>query len=244
MPKRSASAAPCSMRTPRGSSSTGPCRISSIPIRRFKADLPLPKVLADQMKPSRQPEFEPPAGYFNPTALNALAATGRTKMAQLAPQLAAIQKQYNVPASIVVAIWGRETGFGKVDMPFDALSAIATQGFMGRRPDEFRNELLVALKILQEGHATRAMMKSSWAGAMGYTQFLPTDFDKYGVDFDGDGKRDIWGTVTDALASAANSLHSQGWDGEQSLGLRGEAAGEIRLHAARAGQGAADLGVD
>ena len=59
------------------------------------------------------------------------------------------------------------------------------------------------------------MMKSSWAGAMGYTQFLPTDFDKYGVDFNGDGKRDIWGTVTDALASAANSLHSQGWDGEQ-----------------------------
>lgn len=179
---------------------------------------PLPKALADLMKPSRQPEFEPPAGYFNPTALNALAATGRSKMAQLAPQLAAIQKQYNVPASIVVAIWGRETGFGKVDMPFDALSAIATQGFMGRRPDEFRNELLVALKILQEQHATRAMMKSSWAGAMGYTQFLPTDFDKYGVDFDGDGKRDIWGTVTDALASAANSLHSQGWDGAQSWG--------------------------
>ena len=179
---------------------------------------PLPKVLADLMKPSRQPEFEPPAGYFNPTALSALAATGRSKMAQLAPQLAAIQKQYNVPASIVVAIWGRETGFGKADMPFDALSAIATQGFMGRRTDEFRNELLVALKILQEGHATRAMMKSSWAGAMGYTQFLPTDFDKYGVDFDADGKRDIWGTVTDALASAANSLHSQGWDGAQSWG--------------------------
>lgn len=179
---------------------------------------PLPKALADLMKPSRQPEFEPPAGYFNATTLNALAATGRSKMAQLAPQLAAIQKQYNVPASVVVAIWGRETGFGKVDMPFDALSAIATQGFMGRRPDEFRNELLVALKILQEQHATRAMMKSSWAGAMGYTQFLPTDFDKYGVDFDGDGKRDIWGTVTDALASAANSLHSQGWDGAQSWG--------------------------
>ncbi len=179
---------------------------------------PLPKALADLMKPSRQPEFEPPAGYFNATALNALAATGRSKMTQLAPQLAAIQKQYNVPASIVVAIWGRETGFGKVDMPFDALAAIATQGFMGRRPDEFRNELLVALKILQEQHATRAMMRSSWAGAMGYTQFLPTDFDKYGVDFDGDGKRDIWGTVVDALASAGNSLHSQGWDGAQSWG--------------------------
>src|SRR5581483_3739643 len=179
---------------------------------------PLPKVLADQMKPSRQPEFEPPAGYFNAGTLNALAASGRSRMAQLAPQLAAIQKEYSVPASIVVAIWGRETGFGKVDMPFDALSAIATQGFMGRRPDEFRNELLVALKILQEQHATRAMMKSSWAGAMGYTQFLPSDFDKYGVDFDGDGKRDIWGTVVDALASTANSLHSQGWNGAETWG--------------------------
>ena len=108
------------------------------------------------MKPSRQPEFEPPAGYFNPTALDALAATGRTKMAQLAPELAALQKQYNVPASIVVAIWGRETGFGKVDMPFDALSAIATQGFMGRRPDEFRNELLVALEDFARRRMRRA----------------------------------------------------------------------------------------
>lgn len=186
---------------------------------------PLPKVLAEQMKPSRQPEFEPPAGYFNAATLNALAASGRSRMAQLAPQLAAIEKQYGVPAPIVVAIWGRETGFGKVDMPFDALSAIATQGFMGRRPDQFRNELLVALKILQERHATRAMMKSSWAGAMGYTQFLPSDFDKYGVDFDGDGKRDIWGTVVDALASTANSLHSQGWNGAETWGY------EVRLPA-------------
>jgi lytic murein transglycosylase len=176
---------------------------------------PLPKALAEAMKPSRQPEFEPPAGYFNATALNALAVTGRAKMSQLAPQLTAIQKQYNVPASIIVAIWGRETGFGSVDMPYDALSAIATQGFMGLRPDEFRKQLIVALKILQEGQATRATMRSSWAGAMGYTQFLPSDFDNYAVDFDGDGKRDIWSTIPDALASTGNSLHSQGWDGAQ-----------------------------
>jgi lytic murein transglycosylase len=147
-----------------------------------------------------------------------LAETGRSKMSQLGPQLGAIQKQYGVPASIIVAIWGRETGFGSVDMPFDALSAIATQGFMGLRPDEFRKQLIVALKILQEGHATRADMRSSWAGAMGYTQFLPTDFDNYAVDFDGDGKRDIWNTISDALASTGNSLHSQGWDGGETWG--------------------------
>ena len=164
---------------------------------------PLPKVLADQMKPSRQPEFEPPAGYFKDSTLNMLAATGRSKMNQLGPQLAAIQKKYNVPASIIVAIWGRETGFGSVDMPFDALSAIATQAFMGLRQDEFRKQLIIALKILQEGHATRADMRSSWAGAMGYTQFLPSDFDNYAVDFDGDGKRDIWNTISDALPRRA-----------------------------------------
>ncbi len=176
---------------------------------------PLPKALADQMKPSRQPEFEPPAGYFKEVALSSLAATGRSKMSQFGPELGAIQKQYGVPASIIVAIWGRETGFGSLDMPFDALSAIATQGFMGLRPEEFRKQLIVALKILQEGHATRATMRSSWAGAMGYTQFLPSDFDNYAVDFDGDGKRDIWSTIPDALASTGNSLHSQGWDGTQ-----------------------------
>ncbi|HCL62132.1 MAG TPA: lytic murein transglycosylase, partial [Rhizobiales bacterium] len=142
---------------------------------------PLPKALADQMKPSRQPEFEPPAGYFKEAALSSLAATGRSKMSQFGPELGAIQKQYGVPASIIVAIWGRETGFGSLDMPFDALSAIATQGFMGLRPEEFRKQLIVALKILQEGHATRATMRSSWAGAMGYTQFLPSDFDNYAV---------------------------------------------------------------
>jgi lytic murein transglycosylase len=176
----------------------------------------LPKVLVP--KPRDQAEFDVPANYFNKGTLNVLAATGRGKFKQLGPTLAAIQEQYGVPASIVVAIWGRETGFGKADMPYDALSAIATQGFMGRRPDEFRQELIVALKILEEGHATRAEMRSSWAGAMGYTQFLPSDFDKYAIDFDGDGRRDIWNSVPDALASAGNSLHSQGWDGGQPWG--------------------------
>ena len=166
-------------------------------------------------KPRHQAEFDIPERYFNKGALNALAATGRAKMKQYGPELTAIQKQYQVPASIIVSIWGRETGFGKADLPHDAVTAIATQAFMGRRPDEFRPELIGALKILELGHATRAEMKSSWAGAMGYTQFLPGDFEDYAVDFDGDGRRDIWNTVLDALASAGNSLHSQGWDGAQ-----------------------------
>lgn len=166
-------------------------------------------------KPRHQAEFDIPELYFSKSALNALAATGRGKYKQLGQTLGAIQQTYGVPASVIVAIWGRETGFGAATLPYDAITAIATQGFMGRRPDVFRKEIIAALKILEEGHATRAEMRSSWAGAMGYTQFLPSDFDKYGVDFDGDGRRDIWNSVPDALASAGNSLHSQGWDGSQ-----------------------------
>ncbi len=166
-------------------------------------------------KPRHQAEFDVPELYFSKGALSALAATGRSKYQQLGQTLGAIQQKYGVPASIVVAIWGRETGFGAATLPYDALSAIATQGFMGRRPEVFRQEVIAALKIMEEGHATRAEMRSSWAGAMGYTQFLPSDFEKYAVDFDGDGRRDIWNSVPDALASAGNSLHSQGWDGKQ-----------------------------
>ncbi len=191
-------------------------QITSCPIPLMPDGPALPAAL--KPKPRHQAEFDVPELYFSKGALSSLAATGRGKFKQLGPTLAAIQEQYGVPASIVVAIWGRETGFGKADLPYDALSAIATQGFMGRRPDEFRQELIVALKILEEGHATRAEMRSSWAGAMGYTQFLPSDFDKYAIDFDGDGRRDIWNSVPDALASAGNSLHSQGWDGGQPWG--------------------------
>jgi lytic murein transglycosylase len=174
---------------------------------------PLPKALVP--KPVHQAEFGVPETYFNKNTLNALANTGRAKAKQLAPTLAAIQEQYGVPSSIIVAIWGRETGFGKAALPYDAVSAIATQAFMGRRPDEFRPQLIGALKIIELGHAKRSEMKSSWAGAMGYTQFMPSDFEDHAVDFDGDGRRDIWNSVPDALASAGNALHSQGWDGNQ-----------------------------
>ena len=166
-------------------------------------------------KPRHQPEFDAPEGYFKRSALNALAATGRAKFKQLGPTLTAIEQQYGVPASIIVSIWGRETGFGAASLPYDAVSAIATQAFMGRRPEEFRKQLIGALRIIEQKHASRKEMKSSWAGAMGYTQFLPSDFENYAVDFDGDGRRDIWNSVVDALASAGNSLHSQGWDGNQ-----------------------------
>jgi len=109
-------------------------------------------------KPRHQAEFDVPELYFSKGALNSLAGTGRSKYQQLGQTLGAIQQKYGVPASIVVAIWGRETGFGAAALPYDAVSAIATQAFMGRRPDEFRPQLILALKMLQEGRATRAEM--------------------------------------------------------------------------------------
>jgi lytic murein transglycosylase len=166
-------------------------------------------------KPKPQAEFGVPQNYFKPRSLNALAKTGRAKYRQYAPELKAIDEQFGVPASVVLSIWGRETAYGRAALPHDAVTAIATQAFMGRRADEFRPQLIGALKIIEEGHATRDMMKSSWAGAMGHTQFLPGDFEEHAVDFDGDGRRDIWRSVPDALASAGNALRSQGWDDKQ-----------------------------
>ena len=96
-------------------------------------------------------------------------------------------------------------------MPKQAITVLATQGFYGRRKDMFREELLYALKMLEEGHVRLADMRSSWGGAMGLTQFLPSEFYKHAIDFDGDGRKDIWRSVPDALASAAQQLVAKGW---------------------------------
>src|SRR6516165_7839096 len=116
--------------------------------------------------------------------------------------LSAIEQQFGVPGNVLLAIWGRETAFGGYKLPKNAITVLATQGYYGRRKDFFRQELLYALKMLEEGHVKLADMRSSWGGAMGLTQFLPSEFYKYAVDFDGDGKKDIWRSVPDALASA------------------------------------------
>ncbi len=96
-------------------------------------------------------------------------------------------------------------------LPHNAIRVLATQGYYGRRKDMFREELLVAFKILEEGHVSLENMRSSWGGAMGLTQFLPSEFYKHAVDFDGDGRRNIWASVPDALASAAQQLVNKGW---------------------------------
>ena len=110
----------------------------------------------------------------------------------------------------MLAIWARETDYGGYQLPNDAIRVLATQAYVGKRKEFFHNEFLHALKMLQNG-VPRSDLRSSWGGAMGLTQFLPSEYFKYAVDFDGDGRADIWRSVPDALASAAKQLVGKGW---------------------------------
>jgi lytic murein transglycosylase len=159
-----------------------------------------------------QPEFvQTPADYIKETSIDRLAADGRKLFDQYRAPLTAIERQFGTPPAILLAIFGRETDYGRQTDKRNAIRVLATQAYVGKRKEQFRNEFLLALKILQQGQVQLADMRSSWAGAMGLTQFLPSDYLKYAVDFDGDGKADIWNSVPDALASAAKQLLDKGW---------------------------------
>jgi lytic murein transglycosylase len=132
-------------------------------------------------------------------------------MAKYPAALTAIETRFGVPATVVLAIWGRETDYGRYTLPYDGLRVLATQAYVGRRKDKYRNEFILALKMLGDGEVARKDLRSSWAGATGLTQFLPSEFYQHAVDFDGDGRRDIWHSVPDALASAARQLVNKGW---------------------------------
>ena len=140
-----------------------------------------------------------------------MSAQGRKLLEQYRAPLAEIEKQYGVPPTVLLAIFGRETDYGRARDTHNAIRVLATQAYFGKRKEKFQGEFLLALKMLEDGSVKLADMKSSWAGAMGLTQFLPSDFYKYAVDFDGDGRRDIWNSVPDALASAAKQLVDKGW---------------------------------
>lgn len=121
------------------------------------------------------------------------------------------EAEYGVPAEIIVALWGIESNFGETQGGFDVINSLATLAWDGRREKLFTDELIAALKIIDQGHITRKNMKGSWAGAMGQSQFMPTSFMRLARDGNGDGKKDIWGTEADVFASAANYLSRSGW---------------------------------
>lgn len=143
---------------------------------------------------------------------------GRKALAENRKVLAEIEKRYGVQPRFVVALWGIETDYGRVTGTYSVPKALATLAFDGRRSNYFRGELHDALRILNEGHIAPDAMIGSWAGAMGQCQFMPSSFLKFAEDYDGDGRRDIWTTRADVLASAANYLFRSGWKGDESWG--------------------------
>ena len=186
-----------------------------------------PGAPADKPRKEHQAEFGSPGAYFNQRRLNDQVALGRAQLAKWKKTLAAIEKRYGVPAEIIVAIWARESSFGRAKIPHSAIRTLATHAFIGRRPDMFRSELIAALQILENGDITAGKMKSSWAGALGQPQFLPSHFLKYAVDFDGDGDTDIWNSVPDTLASIANFLSTVGWNPERGWGVEARVPANI-----------------
>jgi lytic murein transglycosylase len=183
--------------------------------RAIEPDLTLPDLdlpSRGSTPPRGQAEFvQTPADYIKEASIARLAEQGKRLAAQHGATLTAIEQKFGVPPNVLLAIWGRETAFGGYRLPKNAITVLATQAYYGRRKDMFRQEFLYALKMLEDGHGNLANMKSSWGGAMGLTQFLPSEFYKHGVDFDGDGKIDIFTSVPDALASAAQQLVNKGW---------------------------------
>ena len=173
-----------------------------------------------------QPEFSRTVWDYLDSAVSAQRINrGRDKLQQLHAQIEPIATGYGVPPEVLVAIWGMESSYGSFMGDIPTVDTLATLGFEGRREAWARSQLLAALQILQNGDVERTQMIGSWAGAMGQTQFLPTSFLAHAVDADGDGRRDIWSSLPDVMASTANFLVKSGWQAGQAWGA------EVRLPA-------------
>ena len=160
----------------------------------------------------QQPEFTTTfADYFNRRVTLDRVEKGRALYAQHRALLERVAEQYGVAPQYLLAFWGLETNFGSFFGRMQVLDSLATLACDPRRRTFFTGELMSALSIIEEGSITADRMEGSWAGAMGHVQFMPSVFLRYAVDYDGDGKRDLWNSLPDAMASAANFLHGLGW---------------------------------
>lgn len=176
-----------------------------------------PKVVSSD---NSQPEFTRPVWEYIDGAVSVTRiAQGRLLKAQHRPTLKAIRSAYAVDHEVLIAIWGMESNFGSNIGNHNVIRSLATLAYDGRRQAFWRSQLLAALQILQAGDSTVQGLIGSWAGAMGQTQFMPTTFNQHAVDFDGDGRRDLWRSAPDALASAAHYLQASGWENGQPWGF-------------------------
>jgi lytic murein transglycosylase len=158
--------------------------------------------------------FEEFSGRMVPPRLG----RGQRLLAQDGALFGRIEAQYGVPGAVIVAIWGLETDFGADNGRFPTIRSLAALAYDCRRPDKFRGELIAALRIVDRGDMAPAQMRGAWAGEIGQTQFLPSSYLKYAVDYDGDGRRDLIHSVPDVLASTANYLKGYGWQRGQPWG--------------------------
>jgi membrane-bound lytic murein transglycosylase B len=185
--------------------------------RAFADVAPDPAVIA---RDQAQPEFVTPIwDYLDNVLSPPRVQRGRDALAANISTLAAVSSRYAPPPRILAAIWGIESNYGQQMGDLQVVRSLATLAYDGRRRAFAQTELISALKILQHGDVTPGQMLGSWAGAMGQTQFIPSTYNRYAVDFDGDGRRDIWTSSADALASAANLLQSLGWQAGEPIAL-------------------------
>lgn len=174
-------------------------------------DLVPPGTKPQTPKVQRQAEFGVPSKYFNSGAVTGATSVGRDMARRYASTLKRVEAETGVPGRIILAIWGRESGYGRVPIRHDAFQVLGTKGFMSTRSGYFTDELVAALKIAEAGHVAPGKMKSSWAGALGQPQFMPTSFLEYAADGDGDGRDDIWTSEADTIASIGSYLKKHGW---------------------------------
>ena len=175
----------------------------------FRGVTPDPSIVALTRK---QSEFTAPIwGYLNSALGGTRISRGREAAETHSAVLSRIEARYGVPREIVLGVWGMETNYGSFKGDKDTIRSLATLANIRYRGDFFRDELLTALELMQKGHVERSELRGSWAGAMGHTQFMPSSYMKYAVDWTGDGHADIWNSTADALASTANYLKGYGW---------------------------------
>ena len=194
---------------------------------------PIPEVIElDRRQPEGPGNF---CRYLERRLTPTRVARGQRVLAEHAPLLREVSETYGVPARYLVALWGLETNFGDYQGEFPVVPALVTLAHDARRAEFFRGQVFAALRILDEGHRPVADFRGSWAGATGHVQFMPSTFLEYAVDHDGDGRKDLWSSLPDALASAANYLRRSGWRAGEGWGRPVALPPELAEDAARLG---------